>query len=345
MEPKTVEEVLALIEQRPADAERAELFQLLGNSYLQAGQLKEARTAYEQSLALAPFDPWTHLYLGNWFSSTSRWREALEQFGVAATFLPDEAMVYICRGGVYQQQGRYDLAEKAYRKAVRVSPKDQKARQRLAELTAKRRKKAVDISPFLIKTACNNDYAATTVLLAARWLQTHPNDVVVLLHYAEMLYKMTRYEEGIRAYEEALELDSAGAARWIIFNKLGELHEYRGHFPEAEPWFQKAIKVKPDDAGSYIFLGAVQARQGKLKDAEDTHRAATRCTEGCIGEAYHNLGLVLRGQGRLAEAAECFRKAIEIDPAYDDAVEALGDVETALAWSARIEAASKPPAP
>lgn len=50
------------------------------------------------------------------------------------------------------------------------------------------------------------------------------------------------------------------------------------------------------------------------------------CPEGCIDEAYHNLGLILRAQGRLREAADCFRRAIELDPEYDNAKEALDDV-------------------
>ena len=97
--------------------------------------------------------------------------------------------------------------------------------------------------------------------------------------------------------------------------------------------YQKAIDEDPDEAGSYIFLGAVQARQGKLELAEQTHRRATQCPSGLIDEAYHNLGLVLRGQGRLAEAAECFRKAIELCPDYPDAIEALQDVESAMTLS------------
>jgi tetratricopeptide (TPR) repeat protein len=52
-----------------------------------------------------------------------------------------------------------------------------------------------------------------------------------------------------------------------------------------------------------------------------------------IDEAYHNLGLVLRGQDRLVEAAECFRKAIELCADYPEAIEALQDVESVLTLS------------
>ena len=59
------------------------------------------------------------------------------------------------------------------------------------------------------------------------------------------------------------------------------------------------------------------------------------CSEGhWIDEAYYNLGLVLRCQGRLSEAADCFRKALELSPTtYGVATEALQDVENALVLS------------
>ena len=129
-EPETVEDVLALIEERPADAE---LLQTLGRLYLKAGRLDEARAAYERSLALAPDDPWTHLYLGNWFYHVGRRREALAEFERAAELLPGEAIVYTCQGDIHKAQGRHDLAEEAYRTAVRVAPDDALARRKLAE--------------------------------------------------------------------------------------------------------------------------------------------------------------------------------------------------------------------
>jgi tetratricopeptide (TPR) repeat protein len=63
---------------------------------------------------------------------------------------------------------------------------------------------AVVVTREMVEDAFRNGRAATTVLLAAHWLRDHPNDLGIALDYAEMLYKMTRYEDAIRAYEEAL---------------------------------------------------------------------------------------------------------------------------------------------
>ena len=96
-------------------------------------------------------------------------------------------------------------------------------------------------------------------------------------------------------------------------------------------WYRRATEEVPSDATSFIFLGDIQARQGKLAVAEEAYHRAIQCTEGFIDEAHYNLGLVFRGQGRFREAAECFRKAIEMDSEYEVAVVALEDVERAMA--------------
>jgi tetratricopeptide (TPR) repeat protein len=183
----------------------------------------------------------------------------------------------------------------------------------------------------MVQEASRRGHAATTVLLAQRWLREHPDDLGVLLDYAEMLYSLTRYDEAVRVYRDVLERFPAPNVQAAVSAQLGHLHRYRGDLSQAEHWYRQLIRAEPDDAGGYIFLGAVQARQGKLDEAEESHRAATRCTEGYIDEAYLNLGLVLRGQGRLSAAAKCFRRAIELTPEYTEAIDALADVEAALA--------------
>jgi Flp pilus assembly protein TadD len=138
MDPETIEDVLSLIRERPSDAE---LFQLLGRLYLRAWRLEEARAAYEQSLALDPGDPFTHLYLGNWFWANGQHQEALKQFKRAARLLPNEAVVYWCQGDVYRALGCDRAAEAAYKKAFRVDPDDPQARRKLSDWYELRRGK------------------------------------------------------------------------------------------------------------------------------------------------------------------------------------------------------------
>lgn len=244
--------------------------------------------------------------------------------------LPDEAVAYWCQGDAYQALGQLALAQQAFETAVRVDPDNEDAWKRLAGWRECRQGTSGKVRRMIFK-ARSNDQVATVVLLASRYLQSHPDDLGVIFDYAESLYLMTRYDEAIRVYLDAI--DRFPEKRWALFNKMGSLFRYRGDFDTAAKWFQRGTEERPDDAGSFIFLGGVLARQGKLTQAEESHRRATRCTHGCVDEAHLNLGLVLRGQGRLAEAADRFRKAIELRPKYADAIEALLDVEAALTLS------------
>ena len=132
--------------------------------------------------------------------------------------------------------------------------------------------------------------------------------------------------------------NSSESKRYIVLAKMGHIFRFRGDYETAAEWYRKTIDSNPNDTTGYIFLGAALARQGKLDEAEAVHRTATQCKEGCIDEAYHNLGLVLRGQGRLEESRECFTKALEIDPDYEVAQEALDDLIEAIAYRSRSDA-------
>ena len=175
-----------------------------------------------------------------------------------------------------------------------------------------------------IRNANHRDHVSTCEALSKDWLAKNPDDIWVVHMLAESLYRMARYEESLQIYREAL--TRFPDHRWGIYNQIGHLFRYRGELDQATLWYEKAIEEDPDEASSYIFLGAIKARQGKLVEAEEIHRKATSCGNGVIEEAFHNLGLVLRGQMRLLEAADCFRRAIEIDPEYEAAIEALEDV-------------------
>ena len=224
MEPETIESVISLIRKQPQDAE---LHQRLGNLYVQAKRLEEARAAFERSIELDPKDPFTYLYLGNMCYHERMYPEALIRFQHAAAPGPDLAVPHWCLGAVYEALGAYPRAQQAFERAVEVEPDDPLAREKLVAWYERRRGVSKRL-PSMIRMACSNDQAATTVLLASRWLAAHPDDLEVILDYAKMLYQMTRYEDAIRVYRDAIE--RFAPARWMLYGYLGHLYRYRGDF-------------------------------------------------------------------------------------------------------------------
>ncbi len=180
------------------------------------------------------------------------------------------------------------------------------------------------------------DHPASTIVLARTLLVETPDHVLTLTRLGHALSELANYEEAATVLKHALECCEE-SRRDIIYGKLGHLAKFRGEYDVAVEWYQKAIDAAPNDATGYIFLGAVLARQGKLREAEIIHRRVTQCIDGCIDEAYHNLGLVLRGQGRLKESLECFAAALQMDADFQVAREAFDDVTAAIQYIAQCD--------
>ncbi len=139
---------------------------------------------------------------------------------------------------------------------------------------------------------------------------------------------MTRlacYAAAEQALRQAIRFCPAGNLH-LLYTALGQVFRGSGDDSQAEAWFRRAIDAAPDDAQGYIYLGGLLASRGRLDEAEEVHRRGTGCSKGCVDEAFLNLGLVLRAQGRLGEAAECLAEAIRRDPEYRDAKIAMRDV-------------------
>lgn len=129
-EPSTVEEALALLQERPDDAE---LYQQIGDLYFERRELMEAWKAYMQSFRLNPDDPWTCMKFGTLLTICDDKRYARRLFDYAIELDPELAVAHWCSGNLYRKQGEYELAERAYVRAVEVDPDDEEAREKLAQ--------------------------------------------------------------------------------------------------------------------------------------------------------------------------------------------------------------------
>jgi tetratricopeptide (TPR) repeat protein len=184
--------------------------------------------------------------------------------------------------------------------------------------------------------AFDAEQPATTIALAQKLLASEPEMGSAWTRLGYMLGEVANYHEAENALQNALKV-SPRSKHSLIYGYLGHFCKQRGDHEGAVKWYRLITDLEPDDAEGYVFLGCALAVQGKLIEAEQAHRFATTRNEGCIDEAHHNLGLVLRGQGRLDEAVECFEKALQLDPKYDEAKKALADVRAAIAYQKSFE--------
>jgi tetratricopeptide (TPR) repeat protein len=99
----------------------------------------------------------------------------------------------------------------------------------------------------------------------------------------------------------------------LFLNGL-HLEQYRHATFPPEPYYEEALRRDPGDARCNNALGLLFYRRGKFSAAETFFRLAIerltlRNPNPYNGEAFYNLGLALRMQGRMSEALDAFYKS------------------------------------
>ncbi|MFA6564542.1 MAG: tetratricopeptide repeat protein [Verrucomicrobiia bacterium] len=177
-----------------------------------------------------------------------------------------------------------------------------------------------------IEQAEKRGLSSCSTELATQLIKDYPDRGRAWFEFGRQVYPTGRYDDALLALRRALRL-CPPEKRHLVQGHLGHLYRKKGEFRRAEAWYRKALAGDPRDATWHIFLGALLTDSGRLKEAEAIYRKATRCPEGCIDEAYLNLGLVLKVQQHYAEARACFKKALKVTPTYKEARQELKEIE------------------
>jgi len=130
-----------------------------------------------------------------------------------------------------------------------------------------------------------------------------------------------QYDEAAKLFKEAADKDPT---QHVIFANLGEALAGGKKWDDAIAAYNKAIELKPDEFGYYNNLGIAQGNAGKVDDAIKTLTKAGEINPTQAPQAFYNLGAVLTNKGRSKDAAEAFKKVIELKPDYTQAYLQLG---------------------
>ena len=96
--------------------------------------------------------------------------------------------------------------------------------------------------------------------------------------------------------------------------------------------YNKALELKPDDAGMHNNLALALAQMKKFPESKAELEKAAALDPPSAGKYYYNLGAILTNTGQTEPALEAFRKAIDLTPNYADA-----HYQYAVALSAKMQ--------
>ncbi|HVR30403.1 MAG TPA: tetratricopeptide repeat protein [Thermoanaerobaculia bacterium] len=317
----------------------------LGDVRLLEGDPVTARALYQQALALAPDDAYTHAALGRAAARERRHAEAARHFERALELDPQATSLHYPAAQAYRAAGE----EEAMRRHLDSSGS---GRVRFADPVAEevqRQVRGAGAELLLARMAMREGAVDVAETRVRRALELDPTNPSAYNNLAVVLEATGRTDEAVEAYSEAARLDPDSVGRRFT---LARLLERLGRDEEAAGHLRQVLRLAPDFAEGRTELARILTRQGRLEEAALEYRevlaADARATTtrfelvevlerlGAAAEARRELELVLEGAPRfapaqfkmgsvLAEAGdyagaiERFERAADIDP---DLVEA-----------------------
>lgn len=130
--------------------------------------------------------------------------------------------------------------------------------------------------------------------------------------------RLKKYDKAVWAYKEALK---ANPGYDEIYYNLAIAYQSTGKLAEAEKNYITAASINPVSAEYLLALGNHYLRNEKTKDikkAEDFYTRALALKPGSADIA-NNLAYVYMLKGDISKSYELYKKALEVNPAYETA--------------------------
>ena len=144
-----------------------------------------------------------------------------------------------------------------------------------------------------------------------------PNDneqIIAWRTEAQSLLRANRFDDARAIYRQICDTQPEDADAWHV---LGSINGMLGDHAEAEKNFRREIVLCPDRPESHFNLGISLRNQNRMDDAAAAFRAALEHNPD-YAEAHNALGYVLAMQGQLPAAERHFRRAIALSPGLPD---------------------------
>jgi type IV pilus assembly protein PilF len=129
-----------------------------------------------------------------------------------------------------------------------------------------------------------------------RALRLSPNDPDINHNYGWFLCNTSREKDSIKLFVQAIR-NPLYSTPWRSYSAAGVCSLRGGNPKDAEEFFQRALKLEPDDTSSLLRLGEIRYRQGNMDEAR---RLVSRHNK-VVTPSAESLWLALRIERKLGE--------------------------------------------
>ncbi|MEI9976981.1 MAG: tetratricopeptide repeat protein [Ignavibacteriota bacterium] len=178
----------------------------------------------------------------------------------------------------------------------------------------------VGVSEELFREADRLEDEGQTERALAKWRELAISNPTgnVFLRLAGCAKDLGRIDEAQVAFKRVLDIDDRSP---LALTELGIIALDRHDYDTAEACLRRACEAE-EGPGRFTLLGVALRNLGKDLEAEEAYRRAIQLDPE-YDEAYFNLGVLFRDD-RPSEAQALFRNALEIDPDFASAHRELG---------------------
>lgn len=146
-------------------------------------------------------------------------------------------------------------------------------------------------------------------------VKINPKDVQSTYRLSVLLTASRQYEEAIHSWKSYAKLTNGSAT---AYSNLGFCYELSKKLDLAEKAYKEGVEREPGNRLCRINYGLMLARLGRIPEA--TGQLEVVLTPA---EVQYNLASVFEQVGLKPEAREAYRRALEIDPNFEDAQQRL----------------------
>lgn len=157
----------------------------------------------------------------------------------------------------------------------------------------------------------------------ANWtqrLKQNPKDEAALTGLGVALFQKGEFEQAEAQLKKALKVNPDNPAAGYY---LGLIYEQKKQWGEAEKLFKKLAEKYPNNPMGIYELAKVYFEQGKLDAALEKLDFINANIDGTLSEVHYLAGQIYEKKNQKAKAIAGYRKAAELDPNFQPAVEAL----------------------
>ena len=293
----------------------AENYYTSGSNYLKNREYNKAVTAFNKALKIRPgFTQalnelgWAYYLKGDkgtsetFFEKVKEWDPAYYR-----RWNPGK---WNDLGNAQSRRGNFEKAVNAYRRAIRIDPRNYPAWTNLCRAYIKNEKYGQAVDAFLELEAIK------------------PEDPSVFHDIENTVLKKKKYDNLIAFYGVLLEKKPDYSDAW---NRIGEIYRtFKEDYPKAIKAFRKVLEINPGSKEALNALGWCYYITGDIEASGQIYKRASRLDSGYFREwnagAWADLGSAYEEKKEYAKAIDAYNKAIRIEPGYYPSWKKLADL-------------------